>query len=308
METLAIYYALFVCNDKSKIINFADEPLKSCLNTYHIDKIKIITTLQKDDLLTLALDDYKLVDTLWKAVVKHKWLNGLDIIVKTRFYNNKEMLLFCLEEKWKDGILRLLKECDDNDFYSLVNAKNLESHCFTPKVVGYKPSKCSGAKLDEPVKKNYIIRPHGRHLAVPLGDHIQPVREPFKGCPPDKCHSSLKIPSEQFSKEELNKFRKQAKDMFEKCINNTKEEKEIFIESLKKDKTCASCLIEGRDAEHVECPYKKIKICYPHFESKDYDVDEFTEFAICSPKNCSKCQESENGEFDMVSDDEVKDI
>lgn len=213
METLAIYYAIFVCNDKTKIVKVADEPLKSCLNAYHLDKIKIIITLQNEELLSLALDSYKLNDTLWKAVVRHKWFNGLDIIIKARLYNNKEMLLYCLEEKWKDGILRLLKECDDDDFYSLVNTKNLETHCFTPKIVGYKPAKC-GAKLDEPTKK--YVRPLGRHGAFPIRrDNV----EPFIGCSP-----------EQPSREELDKFR----NMFEKCINKTED--------------CSSCSVENHDS------------------------------------------------------------
>ena len=299
METLAIYYAIFVCNDKTRIIKVADEPLKSCLNAYHLDKIKIIITLQNEELLSLALDSYKLNDTLWKAVVRHKWFNGLDIIIKARLYNNKEMLLYCLEEKWKDGILRLLKECDDNDFYNLVNTKNLETHCFTPKIVGYKPAKC-GAKLDEPTKK--YVRPLGRHGGTPIGDHIKPVRQPSGGIPIQTI--SLKHVKDYLVGDSPEPPSEQDLKLFMKCIGKTEKEKEV----LKKDTTCSKCFIEGRDAEHVECPYKIVKICYPHFESKDYDVDAFTQFAICSPENCSKCQESENGDFDMVSDDEVKDI
>lgn len=294
METLGLYYAIYKCDDKSKIIDFIDEPLTSYFNK-RLNSEEIVALLQNEDLLTLALTHYKLVDTLWKAIVKHKWLDGLNIIVEARLYNNKEMLLFCLEEKWKDGILRLLKECDDDDFYSLVNTKNLETHCFTPKIVGYKPAKC-GAKLDEPVKK-YII-PRGRHPAFRLRrDNTEPVKD-----------ISIECSSELPSKKELNKLNKEAEELFMKCINKTEEE-EILTEPLKAISKCAKCFIEGRDANHVECPYKRIKICYPHFETKDYKVNEFTEVAVCSPEHCSKCQESENGEFDMISNDgSVKDI
>ena len=38
METLGLYYTIYKCNDKTKIIEFADEPLKSYLK----DNLRII--------------------------------------------------------------------------------------------------------------------------------------------------------------------------------------------------------------------------------------------------------------------------
>lgn len=242
METLGLYYAIYKCDNRTKIIEFADEPLKSYLKD-NLNASEIVASLQNEDLLVLALDHYKLVETLWKTIVKHKWLNGLDIIVKTRFYNNKEMLLYCLEEKWKDGILRLLKECDDNDFYSLVNTKNLDTYCFNSKIVGYKPQK-SGVKLDEPTKRS--------------------IRQPFLGRHGGRPINNLPV------RKEIDELKKQAEAMFMKCINK---KEEVEVEEV---------IIEP-----------------------DSYADEFTE---CSLEKCSKCQESENGEFDMISEGSAKDI
>ncbi len=217
MDTLGLYYALFVCENREEISEFIDETLQSYLNDEKSPE-EIVVLLKNKELLQFVIQNKLQIFDLSQIMINYQWLEGLEIVLNYDYYDQKEILLTCIDKKWKDGIMMIFKYYNDDDFYKIIDTTDLKANT---------DEKVETVEIDEPL--------------------------PFK------------------------------KKSYRLGLDNEFENVQL----------CPTCFIKGQDADHLECPWKRISVCDTHLQYCKGKYDLYTEFAMCSSDNCIFCQDED---------------